>query len=174
VLLPNAWAAAPGSFSDIEIYDDGDSYLLGYRGVMSDERHKSLAALSDKSDFREAIDELARGSRSERAGKFIGRYVATVREVFPYVYVFSSNEDAPGDNRDTFVVTCSMNKLDLANLKQAGGHWSGEPFAWTVTENGERQNHGQMSAVLELARGMFLTDDFAPVDNLLAPVFVRR
>jgi predicted membrane-bound spermidine synthase len=174
VLLPNAWAAAPGSFSDIEIYDDGDSYLLGYRGVMSDERHKSLIALSDKSDFREAIDELARGSRSERAGKFIGRYVATVREVFPYVYVFSSNEDAPGDNRDTFVVTCSMNKLDLANLKQAGGHWSGEPFAWTETESGDRQNHGQMNAVLELARGLLLTDDFAPVDNLLAPVFVRR
>ncbi|MBI5757153.1 MAG: spermidine synthase [Planctomycetales bacterium] len=174
VLPPNTWTAAPDSFSDIEIYDDGDSYLLGYRGVMSDERHKSLVALSDKSEFREAIDELARGSRSERAGKFIGRYVATVREVFPFVYVFSSNEDAPGDNRDTFVVTCSMNKLDLANLKQAGGHWAGEPFAWTETENGERQNHGQMSAVLELARGMFLTDDFAPVDNLLAPVFVRR
>jgi hypothetical protein len=31
-----------------------------------------------------------------------------------------------------------------------------------------------MPAVLELSRGKFLTDDFAPVDNLLAPVFVNR
>lgn len=174
ILLPNAWAAAPGAFSDIEVYDDGDSYLLGYRGVMSDDRHKALAALSDKAEFRQALDELRDSSRKERAGKFIGRYVATVRDVFPYVYVFSSNEDAPGDNRDTFVVTCSMNKLDLTNLKQAGGHWAGEPFAWTETTNGERQDHGQMNAVLELSRGLLLTDDFAPVDNLLAPVFVRR
>jgi hypothetical protein len=31
-----------------------------------------------------------------------------------------------------------------------------------------------MTALLELARGETLTDDFAPVDNLLAPVFASR
>ena len=39
---------------------------------------------------------------------------------------------------------------------------------------GQPQDHGEMSSILELSRGIELTDDFAPVDNLLAPVFVSR
>ena len=36
------------------------------------------------------------------------------------------------------------------------------------------KDFGEMKAVLELARNLDLTDDFAPLDNLLAPVFVSR
>jgi hypothetical protein len=174
LLLPSTWTSAPGEFQNLEIFDSGDTYELGYRGVMSLATRDQLLTLSDKAEYRRALNGLFKNSNEERAGQFLARYVATMRQVFPFVYVFSSEEHAPGDNRDTFVVTCSMMKLDLSNLKQAGGHWSGVPFAWTETEAGRREDHGQMDAVLELARGHILTDDFAPVDNLLAPVFVRR
>ena len=33
---------------------------------------------------------------------------------------------------------------------------------------------GQMRAVLALSEGLLLTDDFAPVDNLLRPVFADQ
>lgn len=171
---PYTWNPAPDQFHNVEVRDNGDTYELGLRGVMSTETYKQLGTLSEAEEYRKAIKDMWRDSHEEKAGQFLGRYVATAREVFPFVYVYSSDEAAPGANRDTFVVTCSMKKLDLSNLKRASGYWTGEPFAWTETENGQRQDHGQMDAVLELARGHILTDDFAPVDNLLAPVFVRR
>ena len=120
------------------------------------------------------MSELQKQSQAEQAGRFLGRYVRTAREVFPYVYVFSSNEDRPGEDRDTFVVACSLVPLALDNLIAAGGHWQGEPFAWSTREGDRTTDHGQMDALLELSRGPSLTDDYAPVDNLLAPVFTRQ
>ena len=113
-------------------------------------------------------------SNAEKAGRFLARYVNTARQVYPYVYLFSGNEDYAGDDRDTFVVACSLKKLALDDLYAAGNHWKGKPFAWIETTPAGEQLFGQMDAVLESARGLILTDDFAPVDNLLAPVFVRQ
>jgi len=101
--------------------------------------------------------------------------VNTVRQVFPYVYLFTSNEGEPGAQRDTFIVACSLQKLDFENLFSSGGYWKTGPFAWTERD-AEDQFHdfGEMQSILELARGYLLKDDFAPLDNLLAPVFVNR
>ncbi len=83
--------------------------------------------------------------------------------------------ETPDESRDTFIVACSLQKLALDDLASFGGHWKTEPFASSETEPGSRpQDFGEMSSILELSRGIALTDDFAPVDNLLAPVFVSR
>ena len=114
-------------------------------------------------------------SRASVYGRFLGRYVATAREIFDYVYVFSSNEDEPSSSRDTFVIACSLKQLDFESLRDAGNHWSRGPFAWSEpATGGNSRDHGEMAAILELARGLLLDDDFAPVDNLLAPVFANR
>lgn len=169
------WQPAPAPFANFELKSLGSGVLLGYRGVLSTAREQELlATIPAASPWRLAVADVARQSRAELAGRFLGRYVHTVREVFPYVYVYSSNEDRPGEDRDTFVVACSLQPLDLSHLEQAGGHWSGEHFASTTREGDKAVNHGQMEALLELARGLSLTDDYAPVDNLLAPVFTRQ
>jgi hypothetical protein len=169
------WQPAPAPFANFELKSDGSGMLLGYRGVLPATRESELlAALPADSPWRAAVTNLGSQSRKELAGRFLGRYVHTVREVFPCVYVFSSNEDRPGEDRDTFVVACSLQPLDLTNLEVAGGHWRGTAFASTTREGDKVVNHGQMDALLELARGLSLTDDYAPVDNLLAPVFTRQ
>lgn len=169
------WQPAAPPFANFELTSHGSGMLLGYRGVLPDAvRDQLVAKLPAESPWRAAIIELAKKSRSELAGRFLGRYVHTAREVFPCVYVFSSNEDRPGEDRDTFVVACSMRPLDLDNLVEAGGHWRGTAFAATVRDGDKVVNQGQMDALLELARGLSLTDDYAPVDNLLAPVFTRQ
>jgi hypothetical protein len=95
--------------------------------------------------------------------------------VFPNVYVFSANEGLPTDLRDTFVVACSLKKLDLSNLEQSGGYWTTAPFASMETKSAQEVVYStQMTSILELARGMTLTDDYAPVDNLLVPVFADQ
>ncbi|MGQ0635808.1 MAG: fused MFS/spermidine synthase [Planctomycetaceae bacterium] len=171
------WTPAQGEFRQLQAYQAGaEGYMYGFRGVMSAElRDRLLAAGGENPPFAEAVRALETRSQSEPVGQFLGRYVNTARALFPYVYVFSSNEGETGDQRDTFVVACSLKALDLDNLYDAGGHWRTPPFAWT--EPGADRgplDRGDMPALLELARNLQLTDDFAPVDNLLAPVFVSR
>lgn len=170
------WTNSPPPFHSFELNREGDrGYLLGFRGIMSIKMRDELLKLAPQDEgFEQAVRELHRQSGAHKAGGFLGRYVKTAREVFPYVYLFSGNENAPGDNRDTFVVACSLKKLDLNDLQKSGGHWKGRPFAWTETDGQDKHDEGQMPAVLELARDTLLTDDFAPVDNLLAPVFVSQ
>ena len=103
--------------------------------------------------------------------------------MFPYGYVFSSENGVPHRRRDTFVLIGSNAPLDFTNLSTAGGHWSQPPFAWK-----EKRPEGQASKLSKgrnqwdsvvgwaAARpwGGVLRDDFAPVDRLLKPVFVEQ
>ena len=105
----------------------------------------------------------------EGLGRFLGSFVTTARRSFPNVYVFSSSSDGPTDERDTFVVACSLRPLDLENIGQRAGdrEFEGILFAWA--EN--RTLGGEMATVLERGGGLVLTDDYAPVANLLAPLY---
>jgi spermidine synthase len=101
-------------------------------------------------------------------GRFLGSFVATSMQNFGYVYVFSTSSDGPSEERDTFIVASSMRPLDIRDL---GDHPGDDPFdgllfAWAEND----VPHGQMETVLERSGGLILTDDFAPVDNLLAPI----
>jgi hypothetical protein len=112
---------------------------------------------------------------TNETGRFLGSYVNTISRVFPHVYLFSSGTSTPHDERDTFVIVASKKHLDLGDLTQNSNHWSGAPFASLETNSkGERIFRGQMHEVLANAHGMVLTDDFAPVDNLLSTVFNAR
>ena len=48
--------------------------------------------------------------------------------------------------------------------------FEGTLFAWT--EDGF--DGGRMDLLMERSRGITLTDDYAPVDNMLAPVFAAQ
>jgi hypothetical protein len=56
------------------------------------------------------------------------------------------------------------------------GDWNSDWFAAFEKGTGDTKPKlmGQMDAVLSLAEGQILTDDFAPVDNLLRPVFADQ
>jgi len=111
----------------------------------------------------------------EGLGRFLGSFVSTALETFPYVYVFSSNSDGPTLDRDTFVVACGRQPLDLFQLgkRRADLDYEGRLFAcFAWSQAGVRG--GEMETVLARARGMILTDDFAPVDVLLAPIYLEH
>ncbi len=108
----------------------------------------------------------------EGLGRFLGSFVSTTLETFPYVYVFSSDSEGPTLDRDTFVVACGRQPLDIFRLgsRRADLEYEGRLFAWS--QAGVRG--GEMETVLARARGMILTDDFAPVDVLLAPIYLEH
>jgi spermidine synthase len=108
----------------------------------------------------------------EGLGRFLGSFVSTALETFPYVYVFSSDAEGPTLDRDTFVVACGRQPLDIFQLgrRRDDLEYEGRLFAWS--QAGVRG--GEMETVIARARGMILTDDFAPVDVLLAPIYLEH
>jgi hypothetical protein len=184
-LESDEWSYARAPYEEFEIrkFDqdsatdtDKPSYNIGCRKKLTAEMQQKLLSLApENTEWQKTVAELASRSLNFKAGRFLGAYVNTVSQVFPNVYVFSADRGLPSDDRDTFVIACSLKKLDLKDLKKSGGHWSQPPFAWMEsTSETERVFSPQMNTVLGLARGMTLTDDFAPVDNLLVPVFSRQ
>ncbi len=97
-------------------------------------------------------------------GKFSGSVVNTCREVFPNVYVFNTSDDL--NKRDTFVVVCAKKELDLSRV-------TGQMRATYDEYKGGLLEFGQLALLEERSRGLVLTDDFAPVENLLIEVVTR-
>lgn len=108
----------------------------------------------------------------EGYGRFVGAVVNTLRRTFPYVYVFSGDPDGTSEERDTLTVVSARRPLPLQGLQDEFPELElqGTLFAWI--EDGALG--GQMATVLERSDGVVLTDDYAPVDNLLAPVFAAQ
>ena len=141
-------------------------------GVFADMEGELLKLAEGHPGFGKVVKRLYADSRRHRTGRFLGSYVNTISRVFPHVYLFSSERGLPHESRDTFVIVASKRKLDLTDLTRSSDHWSGAPFA-SLESDAQVTHVGrcQMSEVLANAYGMVLTDDFAPVDNLLGAVF---
>ena len=94
-----------------------------------------------------------------RSGKFLGAMINTMERSFPHVYVLSTVFGGPSDDdqRDTFVVVGSTRPLpiDEMDFELYEGHLM-EPQ--------------QLAVLRKRSNRLVLTDDYAPVDNLIAPV----
>jgi hypothetical protein len=170
------WTPLREPFAGVETYRIGQNgYALGFRGAASKELEQRLIALDPASaEWTRIIRDTARESRKAQPGRFLARYVQTVATVFPCIYVFSTSQSQPTDDRDTFVVVCSRQPLALDDLSETG-LWTGRPFATReLREGGAERLGGQMDSLLELSGRIALTDDFAPVDNLLKSVFALQ
>ena len=94
-----------------------------------------------------------------RSAKFLGAMVNTLERTFPHVYVFCTSLGGPSDEdaRDTFVVVGSTRLLDLESLDY-------DQYSAALLE----PRH--LDVIRKRSNQLVLTDDYAPVDNLLAPV----
>ena len=193
--LPDGWAAmavseewrpVPG-LPGVEVFKvTTGKYRLAVRGEVPDQiRDQMLKEARGNDDLVQVIQELCDRSHdvthSRSRGRFLASYSLTVANVFPNVYVFSSEEGVPHESRDTFVIIGSNRPLDLSNLKAAGKHWSESPFAWREKRDGSSSlspDDNQWESMTWWARRTWwkgvLTDDFAPVDRLLSPVFLEQ
>lgn len=94
------------------------------------------------------------------SSRFLGTMVRTLRKVFPHVRIIAVEK--PSSERNTFVIVSSKRPLDLSGI-----------------ESSLRQNHGVSCSLLspEMVENIasragvnLLTDDYAPVENLLTSV----
>lgn len=92
--------------------------------------------------------------------KFITSMYKTCREVFPYVYVYSTMNDPMV--RDTFILICSKKPLPAEDIKN-----------WVYTKhnsNGYYIPEEKIKELISYNYAPILTDQYAPVENLLAPM----
>jgi hypothetical protein len=110
--------------------------------------------------------------KARQVGGFLGSWIETARQTFPHIYVYGTHSRIGVGQRETFVVVASKLPLDLKDLGQRPGDLTfitdGAP---TLSEQYPDRD---MRALKLRAHGLILTDDHAPVDNLLAPVAATR
>ena len=170
------WQFASEQYGGIEVlpYPDG-RYRFAVRGVMPGElRDRLIADASGEGSqkFTDAVLASREQSQRTRVGRFLSSCTATLGEVFPNIYVFSTAHGTPSEVRDTFVIVAAMSPIDVLRLASNGRFWDTPPFATLhANSEGKRTTTGQMDSLLATSRGLILTDDYAPVDNLLRPVF---
>ncbi len=107
-------------------------------------------------------------------GQFLASFLETLEQTFPYVYLAPLQAQfTPRHGRFTYVVLASTTSLEpgqwrdaITNLRQRGLLQPDElDEVQTVLDLPSlRQSVADWPAVV-------LTDDYAPVDNMLAPVF---
>jgi len=107
-----------------------------------------------------------------RYGGFVGSWTKTARLTFPHVYIFGTDDDPGSGLRETFVVVASMKELDLAEL----GKRADDPKFYHHKRRTEPKPYGKNAEkeVEVRSRNIILTDDYAPVENLLGPVAETR
>lgn len=97
-------------------------------------------------------------------GLFLGAVVNTLQETFGYVSVITE-AGVPRSHRNTFVVIAARQQLDLDGLYEECRKKG--TFLRHLSESDLRTVRGKRPDLV-------LTDDYAPVENLLAPVVRRK
>jgi hypothetical protein len=140
----------------------------------AEEQIEDAIKKEDAEDNPEKQKKIRRRIMAEayRFGGFVGSWTRTARLTFPHVYIFGTDRKPGEGDRETFVVVASMQALDLENL----GKRADDPKFYKSGIRTEPKPYGSDDEKeIELrSRNIFLTDDYAPVDNLLAPVAETR
>jgi len=96
-------------------------------------------------------------------GLLPGSFINTLEQTFPYVYLVTKRQESLG--RGTFVVIATRREINLENLRTEEA--VKDLDLWIPTDS-------DIKALKEKAGGIVLTDDYAPVENLIAPVVRQR
>ena len=107
---------------------------------------------------------------SFKVGQFMPSYIRTLEEVFgkgnAYLITLISDYDHIGIS--TFVVVASSQRLNMEDFVRAAKGKDGKEMTSHVTPQDRLQQYlGERYSVV-------LTDDYVPVDNLIAPIFEER
>ena len=100
------------------------------------------------------------------SGKFLKSFVHTLQQTFPYVYVIRENDMWDDDEQSTYVVVGSLSALASSALEQAASQsGQGQPVSHIMPRD-------IFESWLNSHSNILLRDDYAPVDNLLAPLYL--
>jgi len=100
-------------------------------------------------------------------GEFLKAEVNALRAAFPHVYVFGRGQAFGPFDRNTYVVMASKQPLDRAAFDAVTARDDASVRTTVLPED-------RLNAYRVSGRAITLTDDFVPVDQLLANLFIER
>ena len=139
------------------IYEDAiNDYSVPFQLVTREFNEKISAILSDDGVYMINLIDIF------DSGLFVGSVVNTLEETFPYVHVVT-DDDTPHSVRN-FIIIAARHKLDLKNI--ISQYKREELKIWYLDAS-------DISKLGQKTRQLILTDDYCPVENLLAPVVLN-
>jgi spermidine synthase len=99
-------------------------------------------------------------------GEFLKAYANGLRGVFPHVYLFGRSAEFLPFDRNTYVLMASRQPLDE--------EFEAVAAKASIVDRTTPLSEERLNAYLKSGRALTLTDDFAPVDQLLARLFIER
>ncbi len=107
---------------------------------------------------------------SMKKGQFMPSYIRTLEEVFGKgnVHLITLSSDFENIGISTHVVVASPTRLDMEHFVKVVKKEKGEEMVSYVMPQDRLQKY------LSERRWIILTDDYVPVDNLIAPIFEER
>jgi len=136
------------------IYEDAlNDYSIPYQLTTKEFNDKIAQILTDSGVYMIELIDIY------NSGLFVGAFINTLEQTFPYVYVITEVE--PPFARSTFVILAAKCQINLENLGEE------KPVKnldlWILSDS-------EIDTLKEKAHRIVLTDNYAPVENLLAPV----
>lgn len=135
------------------VYEDAfNDYNVPFQLVTKEFNDKIKDILTEKGVYViNMIDVLDKGG-------FMAAYLNTLRQTFPYLYIVTQN--APESFRSTFIITAAKVPVDIEKGIQL----------YNTDTDYRFFDNAQTEQIAARSDGLILTDDFAPVENLLTPV----
>jgi len=139
------------------IYEDAlNDYSVPYQLTTKEFNDKIAQMLRDDGAYMiELIDIYD-------SGLFMGALINTLEQTFAHVYVVAEKE--PRRVRNTFVVIAAKREISFENLREQKPVQGLE--LWILDSS-------EIEELKQKPNGMVLTDDYAPVENLLVPVVLK-
>ena len=136
------------------IYEDAiNDYSVPYQLVTKEFNDKITQILADDGVYMVNLID------TYDSGQFLGAVINTIKEAFPYVYVITNYINLP-TLRNTFVVVAAKHQFDTDAIFSEYRH---NIKLWHLNES-------EIEYLKKKSHGIVLTDNYAPVENMLAPV----
>jgi tetratricopeptide (TPR) repeat protein/spermidine synthase len=136
------------------IYEDAfNDYSVPFQLVTREFNDKIAKIMTDDGVYMMNIVDIL------DSGLFLGALVNTLEKTFPYVYVIVDYFAQPSD-RETYVVIATKIHFEPESILTK---YDKNLKLWYFSESDKNR-------LKEKSRGIVLTDDYVPVENLLAPV----
>ena len=152
-LLEESWAGAQAVRYDFIFEDALNDYSVPYQLTTKEFNDKIARILTGRGVYMVELIDIY------DSGFFVGAFVNTLEQTFNYVYVIAENE--PRSARITFVVIAAGHQINFESLAQEKQVRNLD--LWVLSD-------AEIETLQKKAREILLTDDYAPVENLLAPV----
>lgn len=103
-----------------------------------------------------------------KKGEFLRAYINTLKKTFKHVYLFGLGAAWELEGSSTYIVLSGDVPLNVEEFERVASEGGAKQLVGTLMPSAQLEEH------LQQGRYLVLTDDYVPVDNLMAPRFVER